>query len=267
MAPTLVYSLMYHDVVPDEDLDSSGFPGATSGAYKVGRRQFQEQLRAVARARGDTPSLAPELVRSAPRERIPFMITFDDGGVSAHTHVADALEGLGWHGHFFVTTDLIGRPSFLSREQIRDLHERGHVIGSHSRTHPTRMALCTPAKLLDEWGTSIEVLSELIDAKVTTASVPGGYYARHVAETAAAVGVEVLFTSEPTHKSSRVDGCLVIGRYAIQRRTSPAAVAGLATGAVVPRLTQQALWQSKKVAKKLGGRQYVKARAAVKRLR
>jgi peptidoglycan/xylan/chitin deacetylase (PgdA/CDA1 family) len=255
---------MYHDVVPEDELDSSGFPGATAGAYKVGRRQFQEQLRAVATARGDSPIVASELFRSASRSGIPFMLTFDDGGVSAHAYIAGELEELGWRGHFFVTTDLIGRASFLSREQIRDLHERGHVIGSHSRSHPTRMARCTAAELVDEWTTSSEVLSELISERVTTASVPGGHYARSVGQAAAAAGIEGLFTSEPTARCREVDGCLVIGRYAVQQWTSPATVAGYASGALAPRVTQQILWQSKKVAKKLGGRQYLRVRTAIR---
>jgi peptidoglycan/xylan/chitin deacetylase (PgdA/CDA1 family) len=255
---------MYHDVVPDDELDSSGFPGSAAAAYKISRRRFREQLSAVAVARGDSPLLAPELVESTPRGRVPFMVTFDDGGLSAHTDIAGELEERGWRGHFFVTTDLIDRPSFLSRDQIRDLHDKGHVIGSHSRSHPTRMALCNAAHVLEEWRTSTEVLAELVGRRVTTASVPGGYYARRVAEAAAAAGIEALFTSEPTARCHSVDGCLVIGRYAIQQRTSPEVAAGLASGALAPRVRQQVLWQSKKVLKKLGGRQYLKARAMLR---
>jgi peptidoglycan/xylan/chitin deacetylase (PgdA/CDA1 family) len=267
VAAALAFSMMYHDVVPDGKLESSGFAGVTAAPYKLGRRQFREQLRAIAGARGDAPIVAPELIRPARRERIPFMLTFDDGGVSAYTDIAVELEKLGWRGHFFIPTELIGRPSFLSREQIRDLHGRGHLIGSHSHTHPVRMAVCGAAELLDEWTISTEVLSELIGEGVTTASVPGGYYARSVAKAAAVAGIEALFTSEPTARCRRVDGCLVIGRYAVQQWTSPAAAAGLASGALVPRLTQQVLWQSKKAAKTLGGGQYLKLRAAVRRRR
>jgi hypothetical protein len=127
------------------------------------------------------------------------------------------------------------------------------------------MGLCSPPELLDEWTTSTEVLSELIAGRVTTASVPGGHYARTVAEAATAAGIEALFTSEPTARCREVDGCLVIGRYVVQQGTSPAAVAGLASGALAPRVTQQVLWQSKKVAKRLGGRQYLRVRTAVRR--
>jgi peptidoglycan/xylan/chitin deacetylase (PgdA/CDA1 family) len=258
---------MYHDVVPEEELDSSGFPGAAAAAYKVGVQRFRQQLSAVAAARADAPITATDFVRSAPRKPVPFMLTFDDGGVSAHTVVAGELEQLGWRGHFFITTDLIGRPFFMSREQIRDLHERGHVIGTHSRTHPTRMARCSAAQLLDEWSTSAQVLSELIAQRITTASVPGGYYAKNVAQAAAEAGIKALFTSEPTARCREISGCLVIGRYAVQRSTPPDAVAGFASGALAPRVRQHLLWQSKKVAKKLGGRQYLRVRAAVRRAR
>jgi len=43
------------------------------------------------------------------REAEFVLLTFDDGGVSCHGPVADVLDRMGWRGHFFVPTDLIGR--------------------------------------------------------------------------------------------------------------------------------------------------------------
>ena len=41
--------------------------------------------------------------------------------------VADELEQMGWRGHFFITSDWIGRRGFLTAGQIRELRRRGHV--------------------------------------------------------------------------------------------------------------------------------------------
>lgn len=111
--------------------------------------------------------------------------------------VGDLLENLG-RGHFFITAGQIGKHGFINAAQLRELHERGHVIGSHSYSHPTRMSLCDDEILADEWARSVEMLSELLGEKVDTASVPGGYYSRRVAEAAAAAGIRILFNSEPT---------------------------------------------------------------------
>jgi hypothetical protein len=100
-------------------------------------------------------------------------------------------------------------------------------------------------------------------AAVRVASVPGGYYSIDVARSAAAAGIEVLFTSEPSSRTQVVDGCLIIGRYVVQRSMGPEWSAGFASGASSFRWKQTALWKSKRVAKALGGSVYLKLRQAV----
>lgn len=237
---------MYHDVVEDGDFASSGFPGEGAHVYKLRREDFELHLNAIASATSE-----------------PVLLTFDDGGVSFHTPIANLLEAHGWHGHFFITTDRIGTPGFLTEEQLRDLHRRGHVIGSHSCSHPTRMAALTRAELDREWRQSVVRLSEILGSKVTTASVPGGYYSREVGESAAAAGIETLFTSEPTSKVSLLNGCRVIGRYVVQRGMSPAWSGGFAAGHAAQCLRQAALWKAKRIAKSLGGARYLQVRQAI----
>jgi peptidoglycan/xylan/chitin deacetylase (PgdA/CDA1 family) len=176
--------------------------------------------------------------------------------------VAGILEKHNWRGHFFVTTNFVGEAGFLDEDQIRDLHKRGHVIGSHSCSHPAWISKCTREELAREWGASVARLSDIVGTKVRCASVPGGFYSRAVAETAAAAGVEVLFTSEPTTRVHRVGNCVIVGRYAMER-LSPQSALDLAAGAVRPRLKQSILWQVKKAAKALGGRYWLEARNAV----
>ena len=60
------------------------------------------------------------------------------------------------------------------------------------------MAALTRAELDREWRQSIARLSAVLGDPVKVASVPGGYYSREVGESAAAAGIEALFTSEPT---------------------------------------------------------------------
>src|SRR5205807_6568944 len=115
-------------------------------------------------------------------------------------------------------------------------------------------------QLSEEWETSVQVLSHLIEEPVTIASVPGGYYSEKVAEAASASGIKALFTSEPTIHCNYVNGCLVLGRYTVLRGMAPEISAGLASGKIAPRLKQVLLWNIKKIAKTLGGRSYCKLR-------
>ncbi len=150
-----------------------------------------------------------------------WMITFDDGGSSALA-VGEELARRSWRGHFFIATDLIGRPGYLDWDGVRAVAGMGHVIGSHSCSHPDRMAACSTDQLMAEWTGSAEVLARELGAPVTCASVPGGLYSHEVGRTAAAAGYTTLFNSLPTQRLGSIDGCNLIGRYAIRRDTTTA---------------------------------------------
>lgn len=255
-------SIMYHDVVERSQWDTSGFPGADAALYKLEREDFAKHLAAIAGSAQEKPASVLEVLANR-REKSSFMLTFDDGGVSAYDRVAEMLETKGWRGHFFITSDYIGSSGFLSGDQIRELHQRGHIIGSHSSSHPQRMYRCTVEELLHEWQTSLDCLSQLVGKPVVTASVPGGYFSRKVARAASRAGIKALFTSEPTATCFEVDGCLVIGRYAVQRGMKPETAARLARGDIGPRLRQKLFWNAKKAAKLLGGEYYLKLRQSI----
>jgi peptidoglycan/xylan/chitin deacetylase (PgdA/CDA1 family) len=248
---------MYHDVVDSGAYDGSGFLGADANLYKVARNQFKAQLSAIAGA-GIVPASILDFLPS-PTDSSPLIITFDDGGVSAHSVVAEYFDDLSWPAHFFITAGCVDKAGFLNANQIRDLHRRGHVIGSHSYSHQA-LSNCPPEVIRDEWRKSIDLLAPIIGTKIRVASVPGGYYSREVARLAAEAGIEALFTSEPTTKTEVVEGCLVLGRYAIQRWMSPTTIVGLANGSGFARSRQVFLWNTKKVLKTLGGNQYLKLR-------
>src|SRR5690348_4093831 len=124
-------TLLFHDVFAN-DPGESGFVSAAANRYKLRVADFDAQLDGLAAARTEPPILASELEPRDDEElsarRTPFVITVDDGGESYYTTLAERLERRGWRGHCFVTTDFIGERGFLSRSQIRELAERGHVI-------------------------------------------------------------------------------------------------------------------------------------------
>jgi peptidoglycan/xylan/chitin deacetylase (PgdA/CDA1 family) len=252
-----VAALLYHDVVEDGRDDESGFPGPAAGRYKLRSEDFELHLQALARLAQGPPAVVDEL--EADHGSVPWLLTFDDGGSSALA-IGESLAERGWRGHFFVTVDYIGTAAFLGPDAIRHLVELGHVIGSHSCSHPERMSRCTWEQLLDEWGRSAEVLSEIVGRPVTVASVPAGQYGDIVARAAAAAGLRTLFTSEPVLKTQDVDGCQVIGRYTLQRGADPETAAALARARALPRTQQYAFWNIKKAAKAVGGERYLRLR-------
>jgi len=249
---------MYHDIAPPEERDSVGFPGPAAARYKLAPDAFRAHLDAVART-GVEIGLAGDLAALP-----PAAISFDDGGGSALA-AADELERRGWRGHFFVTTGRIGSPGFLDDDGVRELARRGHVVGSHSVSHPTYMGRLPRAELDREWRESRERLGDLLGAPPAAASVPGGFVTPSVIESAAAAGYELLMTSTPSSAVRGHDGLRVLGRYTIRATTPPARAAAYARGARGAHARAWLAWNAKQRAKRLSPRAFEAARRRLSR--
>ena len=251
-------ALLYHDVVSDNRFELSGFQSPDADIYKFGLTEFECHLESIAAAGGKPVTIFDQSPDSVRR----LLLTFDDGGASA-LDTADRLERHGWRGHFLVTTDFIGTPEFVSESQIRELRRRGHIVGSHSCSHPLRMSACSPEQLDREWQNSIRRLSDIVGERLTIASIPGGYYSREVAAAASRAGIRVLFTSEPVTQSHTVGECLVVGRFGVQQGVSREWVADVVSGSALPRWQRYVFWNSKKMLKKMGGESWLELRRRI----
>lgn len=245
-------SLLFHDVYEVQP-EESGFTGTAAERYKLPLVDFEEQLRRLAEVAAGPLWLAtrPGVVGGP-----ALALTVDDGGVSYHSLVAERFEARGWHGHCFVTTGRIGRRGFLHARHLRELHARGHVIGSHSMTHPARFASCPQQEMLREWRDSRRALQDILGAEVNAASVPGGYFSARVAKAAAAAGFSVLFTSEPETRVRKIAGCSVFGRFTLRHGSRRDQAARLASGEPAALYGAWAAWNAKKMLKALLGPGY-----------
>lgn len=237
-------ALMYHDVVEPGAENASGFPGRDANSYKVTVDRFRAHLNAILE-RCSLPALP--------------VITFDDGGSSARV-AADLLEGKDLRGRFFVTANYIGTPGFVDAAAIRDLDRRGHLVGSHSCSHPLRIGHCPRGQLREEWTRSREIISGILGRGIELASVPGGDFRPAVAEAAAEAGFTDLFTSEPTAASRLAFGLKLHGRFIIRSWTSARLAAALSAGDYLPRAQEAVVWKVKKLGKRLGGERYLQIR-------
>jgi peptidoglycan/xylan/chitin deacetylase (PgdA/CDA1 family) len=236
---------MYHDVV-------EGNPDI----YNVPPEDFRAHLDAIDRAVGRPPAAVGEL---GDRD---WMITFDDGCASA-LFAGEELARRSWRGHFFIATDLIGRPGYLDWDGVRTVEALGHVIGSHSCSHPDRMAACSWDQLMDEWSRSRSVLARELGHPVLTASVPGGLYSASVGRAAAAAGYTSLFISLPTQRPRSIEGCRLIGRYAVRTDTGAGQAAAAAAGTPLPWVRQRSAWALRGMVKKVAGPRYESMRRAL----
>jgi peptidoglycan/xylan/chitin deacetylase (PgdA/CDA1 family) len=248
-------ALTYHDVIPLGH-SISGFVGLGSDRFKLTQTHFAEHLSAVASS-AVTVALVTDTALRSPRR---LFLTFDDGGTSASTTIAPMLADLGWRGHFFVVTSQIGASGFLGPEAVRELRAAGHVVGSHSHTHPdlTRVPALTVS---EEWKRSRAILEDLLGEPVEVASVPTGSYTDAVGRAAAEAGFSKIFTSEPWLKPRVLGGDgTAYGRFSVISTTPAERIASLCRLSRAAVWREASVWYSRKAAKRALGPVYARLR-------
>jgi peptidoglycan/xylan/chitin deacetylase (PgdA/CDA1 family) len=175
-------------------------------------------------------NLTPDTFENIIRQILPFrenvIITVDDGGIGNFKYILPLLEKYGLKGIFFIPTAYISksdatRPNYMNRSQIRDIHLSGHIIGSHSHSHPRNISLMPPEKVNEEWTTSKLILEEITGETVTTCSIPGGFYnPKHLAILKTA-GYDKIFNSTPKYGLINSSGVQIVGRFSIENDTKP----------------------------------------------
>lgn len=216
-------TFLYHEVT--DEPQSSGFQNKGALRYKHSTRRFLEDLDEITKDHSRSYGVAD----LSSITHTPLMLSFDDGGKSS-VFIAEELSRRDLVGHFFVTTSMIGSPTFLKSSEIIRIHQLGHIVGTHSHTHPNIFRDLSYQQKVQEWATSKSVLEEILSAKVDTASVPGGDMDDETVQAAAEVGIQYLFTSEPTKKIKRQFGIHLIGRVCPKSDTSARTVAEWSKG-------------------------------------
>lgn len=109
----------------------------------------------------------------------PIIFTFDDGYLSNWTLAAPILEKYGMRGVFYIALEpdahtrsgVEGKDDWMTPEQIRALHDRGHMIGSHSITHGL-LSEMSEEEIRWELAESKRRLEALLDAPVPHFCIP-----------------------------------------------------------------------------------------------
>ena len=200
--------LLYHGVDSGEAWDRP--MDDVDREYVLTRRRFEEHIEYLASRR--VLALRAALAPSTPSNAgMPVVISFDDGDLSGYTTAAPILERHGFRGDFFVVSQWVGRPGFMSAAQVRELAERGHGIHSHSRTHPRLSELAT-SQIEDELAGSKAELEDMLRAPVQHFSIPGGAYDQRVIDIARRVGYTAVLNSVEGYNDER-DAPFILQRF------------------------------------------------------
>ncbi|HEU4556171.1 MAG TPA: polysaccharide deacetylase family protein [Chitinophaga sp.] len=117
------------------------FTGNTrqNGVYFISSIQFNAQMKALADSGYHTilpDQLYAYFSKGTALPSKPIMLTFDDTRASHFSIAAPILEQYGFKAVFFVMTVPIGKPGYMTGQQIKALADHGHVIGAHTWDHP-----------------------------------------------------------------------------------------------------------------------------------
>ena len=95
----------------------------------------------------------------------PIMVTFDDTDEDQFTIARPELKKYGFKAVYFVMTVSLGRPRYMTKEQVKQLSDEGNIIGSHTwdhhmvskYTHNDIMKLANgKTKTVDDWAVQID---------------------------------------------------------------------------------------------------------------
>ncbi len=106
--------------------------------YIVPVAAFEAQIKMLADSGYHTVSadqLYDYLAYGAALPSRPIMLTFDDTDLPQFTIAKPVMEKYGFKGMFFIMTVSLGRPNYMSREQVKKLADAGNEIGSHTWDH------------------------------------------------------------------------------------------------------------------------------------
>jgi peptidoglycan/xylan/chitin deacetylase (PgdA/CDA1 family) len=182
--------LMYHAIWSRAD---GPIPESASIEHAVEFRDFIDQLDEI--VSGGYRTLKLDDLELPFRASKPLMITFDDGHESDFSVAAPELARRNLHAIFFVIWSFLGRPGYLSRDQVLRLRRLGFEIGSHGLTH-TGLTGISPAEASKEVLESKRRLEDLLQEPISGLALPFGHYNDAVIKAAWAAGYRRVMTSD-----------------------------------------------------------------------
>lgn len=188
-AVTEVPILMYHYI-----RDYHNPADKVGENLSISPQKFREQLDAIKGA-GYTATTLDAFVEHKLPEK-PVILTFDDGYADAYSAVFPALRERGMAATFYVITDYLDKPKYMTWEQVKEMAAAGMQIESHTLNHADLRKL-SPDEQLRELVESKRVIEERLGTPVRHFCYPSGRYTEETLGLVKAAGYETATTVAP----------------------------------------------------------------------
>ncbi len=119
-------------------------------------------------------NIADALEKGVPLPTKPIILSFDDGWHNQYQYAFPILKEFNAPGTFFVFTVALGKPHFLSWDEIKEMDKAGMQIGCHSFSHPYLWQITDPNQLKEEILGSKKTIEEQLGHSVTAFAFPFG---------------------------------------------------------------------------------------------
>jgi peptidoglycan/xylan/chitin deacetylase (PgdA/CDA1 family) len=182
-APPLI--LMYHYIRSvDQGSDPLGYElSVTPDEFNNQMAWLHEQGYIGVRMDGITRCMRGE----APCPSKAIALTFDDGYADAYTDALPVLKRYGMVATFYIITNTIGQPGYLTWEQVAALRDAGMEIGAHTLSHPDLTLLDWETAGFEIEQSKVE-LEQRLGINVTSFCYPTGLYNAAIEEQVRASG-------------------------------------------------------------------------------
>lgn len=185
--------LMYHEIYKLVERDR--LRGLTNPAYNTEINVFRKQMAYLYAKRIKSLTIDELFLEgSSHRGEEAICLTFDDGWRGNYLHAYPVLQEHGLKATFFIATDLIGKPLYMTWEDIKEMAASGMSIQSHTATHRP-LAHMGGERVLFELSESKRVIEERLGKEVRHLSLPHGSMNGSTWSIAEKVGYKSICTS------------------------------------------------------------------------
>lgn len=120
--------LCYHNIVDRKP----------KNIYEVTLQSFKSQMKALADSGYKT--ITPDqyynyLAYGTALPEKPVMLTYDDTDEEQFSIAKMEMDKYGFKGVYFIMTITMNKPRYMNKEQVKQLADEGHIIGSHTWDH------------------------------------------------------------------------------------------------------------------------------------